>query len=231
MITYVVHWVDEPLLHGKGHGVPIDQMLEMFRESAPGKHLFLTDMDTSLPEGWDTLRVPRDGQNVMGHMMLARAEACKFLEGNVIFADADTLVIKDPSELFRGEWSMAVPWFPRYLSGVMLCQDVTFAEKFFREAYERICGRPAVEQLFGADLSVTKEMIEENDAGFFKETQDRICRTAPNDVGEYAKWKPEQAYLVNFKGMRKRFMKTAFNKMRKDIADFGQLPAAKRGAA
>lgn len=227
MITYVVHWVKEPLLEPKGCGVPIEKMLNMFKSSAGGgRFLFLTDEETDEPEGWEVLRTKRDGQNVMGHMMQSRAEACGILSGNIVFCDADTLVCRDLDELFEGGWSLTVPWYPRYLSGVILCKDLMFAKKFFSEAEKRISERSPTEQLFGADLSMTKEMIIKDDTGIRKEQQDRICRTVPVSMGEYVKWTPGGAYLVNFKGSRKRFMKDVLNAI-----DKRRLQAAEHAAA
>jgi len=211
MITYVVHWVYEPELDGKGCGVPIGEMMRMFKASAgEGRFVFITDQDTPAQDDWTTIRVPRKDHSIMGHMMFARSLVCDLLEGNVVFADADTLITRDLEPLFEGRWSMSVPWYPRYLSGVMLCRDLDFAKKFFFEAHRRIekCGRAS--QVFGADLSVTKDMIIEDGTGIHKDTQERICCTTPVTREGAEMWSNKGAYLLNFKGIRKLHMETVF---------------------
>ncbi|KKM22975.1 hypothetical protein LCGC14_1619880 [marine sediment metagenome] len=215
MLNFVVHWVAEPLLEGKGHGIGIERMLGMFRKSAPpGRFLFLTDQNTPSVDGWETLRTERSDLNVMGHMMASRVAACRVLEGNTLFADADTLVNmdKDLSELFKGEWSMRVRWYPRFLCGTMLCKDSSFAGRFFQEAYDRILDCSPLHKLFGADLAMMKEIIIEDGAGFQKDTSDLICTTAPNNPAEAKKWLPI-SYLVDFKGARKKYMETILENM------------------
>ncbi len=215
-INFVVHWVNEPRLEGKGHGISIEKMLNMFRESAPpGRFLFLTDQNTPSVDGWETLRTERNDLNVMGHMMTSRVNACQVLEGSILFADADTLVNmkRDLSELFRGEWSMRVRWYPRFLCGTILCNDTVFAGKFFQEAYDRILDCSPLHRLFGADLAMMKEIIAEDDTGFQKDQSELICTSAPDTPQEAEKWTPT-AHLVDFKGVRKKYMKLILENMK-----------------
>lgn len=215
-LNFAVHWVAEPLLAGKGHGVSIGEMLGMFKESAPpGRFLFLTDQITPDQDGWETLRVERNDLNIMGHMMKCRVEACRKVDGNILFADADTLVNKkqDLHKLFEGDWSMRVRWYPKFLCGTMLCKDSSFGAKFFREAYDRILDCSPLHKLFGADLAMMKEMIIEDDTGILKEQSSLICATAPDNPQLAAKWRTG-AHLVDFKGVRKLYMKTVLGNMK-----------------
>lgn len=214
-MRFVVHWVSEPKLEGKNHSVPIGRMLDFLSRSATRHHdaefWFLTDQNTPAPLGsWKVKRVKRRDLNVMGHMMRSRSELCRGIEGPTVFCDADTLIVRPLDKLFRGDWSMMVPWFPKYLSGVMLVRDMDFAVNFFREAHDRIRDMESCYQLFGADLACTKEMIQQNDGGIRKEQCDLICKTVPDTLAGFDGWSPGDAYIVNLKGGRKRYMEAAF---------------------
>jgi hypothetical protein len=214
-INIVVHWVDEPRLENKRHGVDVYDMLAMLRASAQ-KHnecrfAFLTDLDTEAPEGWWTFRSDRHGLNVMGHMMNARAEACNCLYGNTVFLDADSLVCRPLDDLFGGDWFLKVSWVPKIQISTLLCQNLIAAKAFFQEVSRRIEKMAPCYQLFGADTAVIKEMVEGGHPGIGKDTRDRICRTSPDTMEKYNGWSPKGAYIVNFKGGRKRYMRRAYD--------------------
>ena len=155
----------------------------------------------------------------MQHMMKSRVN---FLRGTqdrrFVFCDADTLIMRPLEELFEGYWSMAVPWRvnpknpvnPRYFCGVHLVRDRDYAMDFYQDAHDRMEPLSDGAKRFGADMSVTKEMIIEYPYCIEKMDIDKICLTSPDSTEQFVGWTPGDAYIVNFKGTRKRFMKHVF---------------------
>lgn len=228
-MIFVSHWVNEPSLIGKNHGVDTGEILQMYAESIrlfhPDAYLaFLTDQHTpDAPSPWTTFRVERTDKNVMGHMMKARAEFCT-IEGDIVWADSDTLINR-PLDLW-GDWSFAVP--DPFMCGVFLSRSTAFARDFFREAERRIDEWDPIYKTFGADKPVTRDISEEWKVE--KISADLICYTPPAEETAYEGSVIEgNPYIVNCKGGRKRYM----GKLLKEITDahHGRLSRTEPSAA
>lgn len=230
-MIFVSHWVHEPSLIGKNHGLDIRDILRMYAESIKLFHpdaelIFLTDQGTpEAPFPWDTFRVRRSDENVMGHMMHARALLCDMIANDdIVWADSDTLINR-PLDLW-GDWVFAVP--DPFMCGVFLSRGTAFAKDFFREAEKRIDEWEPAYQKFGADKNVTRDISEE--WGVEKISADLICYTPPAEVTAYTGHVIEGSpYIVNCKGGRKRYM----GNLLKEIMDahHGRLQRTKPTAA